>query len=251
MALRGPLARLGPAALVDDHGLAGCGLAQHLEETPAVPHPLDIGGDQLGFRVLTQIGEELVLVDVQGVAVAHHLAEAKPSGSSIHWEVVRVPPALGEEADRAGFQGHAERVQETALRHVEADAVGSDDPEAAAAGLAQHLPLQLRSLREAALAEAGREEVDGSHPLGGAVVQQREGRPGRDVHHHVIHDPGDAHQVRIAAQTHHLVVLRVDGIDGGEAGLLETVQDDGGEAQLPRSGGADHGDSAGCKDVVQ
>jgi hypothetical protein len=39
----------------------------------------------------------------------------------------------------------------------------------------------------------------------------------------MIHDPGDAHEVWIAAQPEHFGVLRIDGIDRGELGLFEGV----------------------------
>ena len=247
----GPLAPFGPPSLEDDDRLASSGFAKCSGEAPAVSDTLDVDGDDPGLGILGHVVEKLVLVHVQGVPVAHHLAEAQPPRPPVCRENVRVAATLRDESDGARIQRHTQRVHQTALGHVQAGAIGTDDAESPGPRLLQHLPFQLCSLCKAALAEAGGEEVNGSHPLGSAVVQQGERRLRWDVHHHVVHGSGDAHQVRIAAQSHYLVVLGIDGVDGGEAGVLEALQNDGGESQLSRPGGADHRHSTGSEDFVQ
>ncbi len=251
--VHGPGARLRPAPLEDDDGLGGRGPAHRLEEATPVLDAFDVGADDLAFRVLRQVVEQIALVDVGSVAVAHHLGVTDPPRRRGVHHLRGVAAALGDEGHRPRLRGEPRHEGDLAGGDVQPHAVGAHDADPGLHRPLHHLRLQLRQLLFPRLAEAGGEEVNALHPLGDAVVHQGRDDVGGDAGDDVVDGPLDLQEAGVALQPFDLLVLGVDGVDGGEAHVLEADDEPGADASEPHLGRryAGHGDGAGVKEVVK
>ncbi len=115
------------------------------------------------------------------------------------------------------------------------------------------LRLQVRHLLLARLAEASGEEVDRVDPLGDAVVDEGRDDAGGDAGDDVVDGAFDVEEAGVALEPLDLLVVWVDGVDGGAAHLLEGHDEAGthaAEAGLGRRGAGDC-DGAGVEDEVE
>ena len=122
-------AERGEPTLPDEDRLAERGPSRDFEEAPAVADALYVGAHHPGLLVGFEVGEIVGLVEVAGVAVAHHLAEADSEAHGLADQRGGEAAALGEDAHRAGFAGEvrARTQRERAFRAVDAEAIGAHD----------------------------------------------------------------------------------------------------------------------------
>ena len=245
-----PPARLGPAPLVDDDRFPGRRILQGLHETHAVLHSLDVGGDDLGFRVFCKVVEKLAFVHVEAIPIAHNLAEPKTPGAAVVGDVLRMASALRNETDGSGLQGIIKMVEHPALGHIQTHTVRADDPKASGPCLDEHLLLQVGPLPVPALPEARSKEVDRSHPFFRTLVQEFQDRFRRNVHDHVIDNARNGRDARIAWKIEHLPVFRIDRIDRGKTRPLEGVDNQLREGQLRRRN-THNGNAPRAKHLIQ
>ncbi len=187
-------------ALEDEYGLSLRRVAQRLEETPSVAQTFDVGGDNVGIGVARKMIEEVGLVEVEGVAVADDLAEAKAAAPTPAGDAEGVAAALTEEADIAGFVGDVGVEGDALLRIVQAHAVRPYDPNPRLARATAQLLLRLDAVGAARLAETGREEVDELRSLCFRAFYQVERGAGGNGGDDEVDRPGYVLQTRVRLQ---------------------------------------------------
>ncbi len=96
--LGGPGAALGYPSFKDDNRFFRGNLFDLLEESPAVLQPFHIGAYEFRFFVQGQIFEELMVLQVAGVAVTDYLAEMNTLPGGQGDEMPGQLPALGNNA---------------------------------------------------------------------------------------------------------------------------------------------------------
>ena len=167
----------------------------------------------LGLRIISQVVQEIDLIQVAGVAVAHHLAETHAPRRRRPNQQQRVAAALGDESHVARFSGEVRAVGHAHLRAVDAHAVGADHADPAAAGHPDQVGLERALVRQAGLGEACGVQVKPFHPLGHTVLDQTGSGVRRDDADNVVHRSGYVPQAPVDLQPADLVTLGVDRID--------------------------------------
>jgi hypothetical protein len=117
------------------------GLFESLDELLAVLHTFDVAGDDLRLRVLGGVVEEVTLVKVGCVPVAHRLARVhspKRDGSAV---LAGVRARLRDERNRPRLGGHLRHERKTGFRAIQAHAVGPEHADAQFPRAARNLAL--------------------------------------------------------------------------------------------------------------
>ena len=157
---------------VDDHGLARGDIFKDFKELSSLVDAFHVHGDDLGFGIVTEIGEELRLTQVGAVAEADHLREADAHPLADVGKVNGHAAALGQEAHRTGLPREvgARQEGEPAPGAVDAEAVRSHDPDALCGNIPDLLfepPAGLGS----ELGETRREDLGARHALSPALLE--------------------------------------------------------------------------------
>jgi len=90
----------GAAALQDHHRLGIRDLTERAAEPPAVLDALNVGRDYVGFLILTEVTQQIALVDVGSIAVGDDLAESMPLAPAARTRYSVLPPLWERKATR-------------------------------------------------------------------------------------------------------------------------------------------------------
>ena len=208
---RGPRSLGMPPRLDDDAGFHARGRTRRRHELAGVGHGLHVEQDSAGLRVVGEVVQHIAEVHVRHVAKRDQVGKADPPGSGPVHDGGDDGPRLGDEGDPARYRVDVGKtgVEADAGDH-DAQAVGADEAEEEGLGGLQHRLFELRPAAPRALPEAGRDD----HRRAGAARPERRDDArhggGRRADDREIRDRGQARNVRIARDTLHRLVFRVD-----------------------------------------
>ena len=99
------LSTIGFTALKQDYRLGPGSGSQRLDEPRAILHPFNVGGDDLGIGVASEVLYEIRLIEVVGVSIANNLAKTDTSNASDAGQLAGIATALGDKSHRAALLG--------------------------------------------------------------------------------------------------------------------------------------------------
>jgi hypothetical protein len=215
---------------------------QRFEEAAAIARAFDIGADDARFRIAGEVQQQVGFGEVERVAVADDLAEAKAARRPVQHQLDAVVAALADEGDVALRAGQIRPERKPGPRVEDPHAVGPEDADAGVSRGRQHALFERRCLRVAGLAEAASEEVERSDALRARMVNQVEHPISGDARDDEVDRPGHIGERGVGGEPGDLSRARVDRVDGS----LEPRIDNG--ADVVVAGAIDIARSAGDRD---
>ncbi|EPH43180.1 hypothetical protein STRAU_3710 [Streptomyces aurantiacus JA 4570] len=248
-----------PGALDDDQGLHGGGAAGEAGELARVADGFEVHEGNVGVRVVVPVLEHVVAGDVRAVARADAGGQAPQTAAAAvqaGQERDADGAGLGEQAEASGErQFGRERGVEAHLRRGvdDSEGVGSDDPHAVRACLADEFALPLASLGAALGVSGGDhdESLDAVFAAVGDGLRDALGRDGDDGEvdrfADVAHGAMGGHAVDLGGAFGERAVHRVQAAGVPRA---EQVAQDAAADAVRGAARADDGDRAGREEAL-
>ena len=186
-----------------------CCLHKCLSESVTAPGSLHVEGYDAGFGVVCQVFEEVGAVQVHGISVANDLAEGHVSQLADGEELLGEGAALRDHSHRPRLGRCVGDEGQTGLRALHSHAVGADEVDPVAGDLLDFV-LEGLPLRQAGLAEAGREDVGSLNSFGDAVGQHVRDIRCRHRDDNVVDLFLDVQDTGVALPTMEFAVLGID-----------------------------------------